>query len=269
MTVKGWKKSTTPQKRLSLRSALGLVTRIGLLVIPVWALPLMSVKAAIIFSSPFESGFSEWKYQQLCCSHSAELVSSPVRAGNKALKFTYKKTDYTNEGSRRAELEDSSIPAGSERWYAVSIYVPTSFTTTEGGFIITQFHSTEDQGEPGKIPPLFLATDGQTLRLGNRWDTTKTTTNIRDVQRQDWDLGPIPKGRWVDFVFHAKWSYQSDGLLEVFQDGKKVISKIGPNSYNDDRGPYMKIGMYASDIRSETEKYDFSERVLYSATYIH
>jgi hypothetical protein len=145
----------------------------------------------------------------------------------------------------------------------VSIYVPNDFKVTEGSFIITQFHDKPDSEEGGKIPPLFLQTNGRTLKLGSRWDASKTTTNSRDVQRQNWDLGPLPKGRWIDFVYHVKWSYQSDGLLEVFQDGKRVVYKKGPNSYNDDLGPYMKIGMYASGIRSKPEKYDFDQQVLY------
>ena len=229
---------------------------------PLWAASLMSVKASTIFFTGFESGYSEWKDQQLCCEYSATVVSSPVKAGSKALKVTYKKTDYTAQGSRRAELEGESVPAGSERWYGVSIYVPTSFTTTEGPFIITQFHDRPDEGEKSKIPALFLSTDGQNLSLGNRWDT-RPITPPRDVQRQDWDLGSLPKGRWIDFVFHVKWSYQSDGILEVFQDGRMIVSKRGPNTYNDQRGPYMKIGMYASDIRSHPEEYNFDEQVLY------
>lgn len=76
-------------------------------------------------------------------------------------------------------------------------------------------------------------------------------------------MGPLPKGRWIDFVYHVKWSYQSDGILEVFQDGRKVVSKMGPNSYNDPKGPYMKIGMYASGIHNKTENYNFNEQVLY------
>lgn len=260
MTEEGCNKFAKPKKRLSLRLALGLAARVTLLTLPVWALPLMSVKAAIIFSSPFELGYSEWRNEQFCCGHSAELVSSPVRAGNKALKVTYKKTD--GQDTKRAELAGDFAPGNSERWYGISIYVPTSFTTTEGSFIITQFHDQPDDGEAYKIPPLFLATNGQRLTLGNRWDTRKITPP-RDVQRQDWDLGLLPKGRWVDFVFHVKWSHQSDGILEVFQDGKMVVSKTGTNSYNDQSGPYMKLGMYASGIESHPEEYNFTQQEIY------
>lgn len=141
-------KPVTPQKKLWLRSALGVAVRIGLLTTPVWALSLMSVDAATIFFSGFESGFSEWRWKEICCDYSAQVVSSPVKAGNKALKITYKKTDYTVRGDKRSELADSPIPAGSERWYGVSIYVPTTFTTTQDGFIITQFHDWSDPGRP-------------------------------------------------------------------------------------------------------------------------
>ena len=49
MTAKSCNKPATPQKKLSLRSALGAAVRIGLLTTPVWALPLLGVDAATLF----------------------------------------------------------------------------------------------------------------------------------------------------------------------------------------------------------------------------
>jgi hypothetical protein len=254
MTAKSYNKPAASQRKLSFRLALGLAAPIALLT----AGALRGTAASGVSTIGFGENFSQW-YKEICCDHSAKVVSSPVRAGKEAVKFTYRKGD-----GRRAELALPSVPRNSERWYAASIYVPTDFKAVEGSFIITQFHSTEDKGEPGKIPPLFIQTDGKTLSLGSRWDDgRKLTSNSRDVKRQSWDLGSLPKGRWIDFVYHVKWSYQSDGFLEVFMDGKKVAEKTGPNTYNDDKGPYMKIGMYASGINSEPELYNFSEQVLY------
>jgi len=46
-----------------------------------------------------------------------------------------------------------------------------------------------------------------------------------------------------DWVFHIKVSYGSDGLLEVWRDGGRVVSHQGPNCYNDQGGPFLKVGL--------------------------
>lgn len=283
MTNKDCNTSATPRKALGLnnasgplsrfksalsaRTALRRVARIGLLTTSVLATFGGVANAEILFKGWFNNGIEpEWA-KELCCDHSGITVSSPIRSGgsnSQSLKITYKKTDYTTNESRRAELRhDEHVPMGSERWYKVSIYVPTDFKATTGGYVITQFHDKNDSGETPKLPALFLGTDGKTLGLGNRWDTNKITKDNHNVSGKDWDLGPLPKGRWIDFVYHVKWSYQSDGVLEVFMDGKRVANKTGPNYYNDQVGPNIKIGLYASGIRSSPEEYNFTQQVLY------
>lgn len=180
------------------------------------------------------------------------------------MKFTYRKADFLRKGTaKRTELRADPVPPGSEQWYRVRMFIPKSFTAGEGNFIITQFHSPPDEGEAGKIATLYLATDGKKLTLGNRWDARKITPPRLPQGKQDWNLGPLPTDRWVDYVYHIKWSHNSDGLLEVFQDGRLVVQKIGPNCYNDKQGPNMKIGIYASGIRANPEGYKFDQKVLY------
>ena len=60
------------------------------------------------FYSSFERGdLSEWnRYgaQQLCCDHSVEIVTEPVRSGSYAVKLTVKPSDPNVKKSKRAEL---------------------------------------------------------------------------------------------------------------------------------------------------------------------
>jgi len=274
-----WNKQTLQKRFLLLsrsvsnlgaRTRLGLVVRTALLAMPVLAVPLVSAASSIILTTTFDDGYPGWK-EELCCEHSAQFVGTPIRGGgtgSKALKITFKKTDATRRGDVRAELRHNSLPYKSERWYAVSLLFPSNFAPTEKSFIVTQWHDFPDDGEPWKIPPLFISTKGERLNVGNRWDSvTRRITPKRGgqegIKRQDWDIGPLPKNRWVDFVVHVKWSHESDGFLEVFKDGVKVVSKTGPNTYWDERGPFWKIGMYASDIDDEPSLYDFNEQVIY------
>ncbi len=61
---------------------------------------------------------------------------------------------------------------------------------------------------------------------------------------REYDLGPYETGVWTDWVMHVKWSYDQDGIAEVWKDGRKVIDQSGPNAFNDARGPFFKMGLY-------------------------
>lgn len=253
--------------KTALMSSAWKLAGIGLLGASVVAVPLTAF-AEVLFRDTFDNGIDSGWARELCCDHSAQIVSSPVRSSSpdsRAIKFTYRKTDYLRNGTtKRAELKlREYYPIGSERWYKFSMYIPTTWQNTKQGFIINQFGQRPDDGEEGHVPALFLVTDGQKLRLGSRWDPRRHTTSKDSVKDQGWDLGSLPKGRWVDMVYHVKWSYGSDGILEVYKDGEKVVSKQGPNCYNDESGVTMKLGLYASGIRADPEDYDFEEQVIY------
>ena len=64
-------------------------------------------------------------------------------------------------------------------------------------------------------------------------------------------------------MFHIRWSYEDEGLLEVWKDGRKVVTQKGPNTYNDLRGNYFKIGVYKWDWKNRPETSRVERRVLY------
>ena len=53
-------------------------------------------------------------------------------------------------------------------------------------------------------------------------------------------------GRWVDWLFEVRWSYEPEGngRVRVWRDGVQVVDHTGPNAFNDDLGPNSKIGIY-------------------------
>lgn len=267
MTAKDCKKSVTSQKKLSSRSALGVAARIVLLTTPVWAISFANVaKSAIIFVGNFESGFSEWG-KELCCTHSATIVTSPVRAGNQAIKFTLNKSDPDVASSKRAELKRGTVPANSEEWYGFSLFLPLNYIADPSFEIVAQWHEYPDKnlGETWRTPPLSLMTYKGNFQLHRRWDPNPVTRDkpgsgggIESVP-----IGPYKTGVWTDFVFHIKWSYKSDGLLEVWQNGNLVVRKAGPNTYNDQRGPYFKMGVYKPEWKSAPSKSNNTQRVIY------
>lgn len=267
MATKDCSNSVRLQKKLSLRLALGMTAAIALLSTPVGAGLLTGIVNPNIFIGNFEKGdFSGWK-EELCCKHSAQIVNSPTRAGKHAVKFTLKKGDPEVARKPRAELRKGTVPANSERWYGFSNYLPKDWVNDPSYEITAQFPSKPDSSlEDGRSPALTLAVYEDKWRVSNRWDPKQITKNRNprpEGGSKGWSLGEIEKGKWTDWVFHVKWSSQSDGLLEVWKDGKLVVRKTGPNTYNDKRGPYLKLGIYKPQWEDKPELSRATKRVIY------
>jgi hypothetical protein len=52
-------------------------------------------------------------------------------------------------------------------------------------------------------------------------------------------------GQWLDFVINIKFSYGANGFLKVWKDGVLVTDDAGGNCFNDDKGPYLNMGIYS------------------------
>jgi hypothetical protein len=234
--------------------------------LPIGVIPLSSkaVSNTLITVSDFELGFSEWG-KELCYSHSAQIVNSPVRAGNQAIRLTLKKEDPLVAANKRAELKLGGVPANSEQWYGFSIFLPRSYKSDPSSEIIAQWHDKPDVelGEKWKSPALALFTQNGRFYLKRYWDSKPVTTIYQTEGHEILDLGPYKTGKWTDIVFHVKWSYTLDGVLEVWIDKELKVSKTGPNNYNDQRGPYFKVGVYKADWKNQPQKSIVSQRNIY------
>lgn len=263
MSTKDCSNSATPQKKRSLRLALSVAALIVLLNTLVESRTLTD--SPNIFTGDFEEGdFSKWK-KELCCKHSSKIVSYPTRAGEHAVKFTLKKDDPIVASSKRAELRLGTVPANSEQWYGFSVFFPSDYKKDRSMEIVYQWHEQPDKhlGETWRTPPLYVKTQKEKLYLQRRWDSNQVSNNKKPEGKETIELGSYKTGAWTDFVFHIKWSHKSDGLLEVWKDGKLVVKKTGPNTYNDKRGPYFKIGIYKPDWKKNASKSNTTERVIY------
>ena len=64
------------------------------------------------------------------------------------------------------------------------------------------------------------------------------------------DLGVFEKDKWRAYVMHVKHSSSSDGLIELWRDGVKILNRSGANMYavtGDYHNPKLKLGIYKSD----------------------
>lgn len=177
-----------------------------------------------------------------------EVVQDPAEQDS-ALRITWSRAE-------RAEWTLPTVDAGSEHCYSLSMFFPTSHRVPTQ--IITQWHERpdRDKGEDWRIPPIYVSpTEDGSIRMTGAWTKAEvnSTSEIRqydgddhDAESGEWsaDLGPMTQGQWMHYDFHIRWSYRSDGLVEVFRDGQPVFTRSGPNTYNDESGNYWKAGIY-------------------------
>src|SRR5437762_570045 len=64
---------------------------------------------------------------------------------------------------------------------------------------------------------------------------------------QRWEIGPIVKNRWYDFVYHVRWSSHGDGWFDAWVDGKQIVHYRGPTLYAG-QGCYLKLANYHTPV---------------------
>lgn len=267
------------QKQRSLQLAL-LTVMPFVLATSVWAFSRPS-NDKLVFSEDFEDAdLSKWgkeftaQYKdkkltqpgkEICCQHSAMIATSPTQPGDRAVKFTLYKNDPDVASSRRAELRSNAVPSNSEYWYGFSTYLPPDYVKDRSMEIVTQWHTKPDKnlGEDWRSPPLYLKSFNGNWQIARRWDSKQVTKNNTPEGKETVELGAYQTGVWTNWVFHVKWSYRSDGLVEVWKNGKLVMRKTGANTYNDKAGPFQKIGIYKPDWKYRPNKSKIAKRVIY------
>lgn len=178
-----------------------------------------------------------------------KIVTDPVRCGRYAGRITLKKTDPETHHGKRAELTFHGKDAyRTDYWYGLSVFLPADWVPDIQSDTLAQWHATRDEGEGERLrsPVLALRTKHDLWEVKVHWDPNRLTNP--DAQEDTPSLKiyrePYQAGVWTDWVFHIRWSWEDDGLVEVWRDGALAVSHKGPNCYNDLLGPYFKFGVY-------------------------
>ena len=235
----------------------------------------VTVAPPLTFLGDFENGFDGWNTSEGCCVYSHSIVHAPVRSGANALRIELRRTDPQVALGPRSELIafPGAIPTeartpiggvGDEVWWAVSIYVPTDWVDDTMPEIVHQLHEQPDACETWRSPPFALQITAANWEVWSRWDDAPCTVGSYPVGKQQaLESTPVVKGRWTDWVFHAKWSYRSDGVLDVWRDGLQTAHHQGPNTYNDQKSLYLKVGVYKWPWKALPNPADVAGRVIY------
>ena len=230
----------------------------------------------------FESSFDDGKIRCRLCQHDGWAVRNnsnnpdairvvgdgfPHRDGDYSLRIHAKKDEPWNPNPK-LELSASAQPffeIATEYWVGWSIYLPD-----DGEYefdsayqeVMLQIHGLNDSCDPGGVgPPHALRPIDGRWRWDVRWDPNECM-GPEPAGQEIIDMGPQERGRWTDFVARFVFSSGDDGTTQVWRDGTLVVDRVGmPNHYNNEKGPYMKLGFYkAGWLNNPT---DVDTRTLY------
>lgn len=214
------------------------------------------------FSEGFESGKISNKCSGNCPSISQDFVKSGKYSMMVHLDRNKSKVNY------RAEIQEKGKATyGEDYWYEFSVYLPQSYVPDSIWEIVAQWHAVPDfyLGEGWRNPVLSLHSTGGQWTIKSNWDSKKNT--FKSGKRvysgsKDWVLGAYKVGEWTTWKFHIIWSHLDNGIVEIWKNGKQIVSKKGPNCFNDNLGPYFKIGLYKG-WKNNTNPSDIVQRTLY------
>jgi hypothetical protein len=198
-----------------------------------------SSSSNLIYEETFEGSnvFATYVKKQFITTYSFTVATSPVFHGSKSGRFELRDTDPLDNSGTRAEI---SFPqqANLNRWYAFSVYFPSaSYKIDASDDVISQWH------QMGNYSP--------SISLRTYLDRYKLVVKPTPTTTEKIDLGAIAKDRWNTFVFHIKHSSGSDGIIEVYLNGNKVVNRTGISMYDLSLSgvtpPKWKMGIYKSD----------------------
>jgi hypothetical protein len=201
-------------------------------------LTVSSAQAAVRFQDKFED-FSLEGFKHTGKGRSS-VVNAP-RAGNFAARLE------TDPGDRvRSELvikDAKEVANGKDTWFGFSNRIDESWEFGKRGDIVFNVHKRREAGDAHGRQPLSLYVKNGRWELGVRGDANRKST-LKSTKSARFDLGPVEKGKWNDWVIRYKPSFNDDGEVEVWKDGQKVVSHKGANAFNDRRPGFAKFGIY-------------------------
>lgn len=168
--------------------------------------------------------------KQTTTSYGITLSTAIQYAGLRSVRFELRDTDKMNNNGTRAEVVFPTA-TNLNRWYSYALlFDSANYKKDASDEVITQWH----QGG-GKTPALCLRTrnDRLYLRVMGNWV----------------DLCGLDKGKWHTYVMHVIHSSGTSGLVEIWRDGVKILTRKGQNMYKvggDIKNPNLKLGIYKS-----------------------
>jgi hypothetical protein len=201
--------------------------------------PSPSPTDGLVFSVDYRTNdVSQWPNHNLGC-HRTWCQNVLTKVGRKSCRFETR-AELKPGVKVRSEVMESTVMFGSEWWYTWSSLIPPEWRDSSRDFIVTtQFHqnfSTND-GIKSHPPPLRFSYSGGRWKIGlSFWGGAGPGELYSSVG---------PRDIWVNWMVHAKWRTDSQGLLQIWKDNALIVDYKGKTcNSQSNRGPYFKCGVY-------------------------
>ena len=191
------------------------------------------------------------------------VQSAVVRAGHGAAKITVHEGDVAEgigplqsketERDELLERKDLVTREGGAVAYAFSIFLPNDFPVVPTRLVLAQWKQ-YNRGRTALVdnPLVALRYAGGELSV-----TLQTGHKKQTLFRTSEDV----RGRWLDFVFHLRFTRRPEGLMRAWLNGRQLCDYHGVTAYSEEYGYgkdgwfYFKMGLYRDRMREPMTAY--------------
>jgi len=180
-----------------------------------------------------------------------KIQSEIVRKGKSAVQIVIQKGDRIEQGSANSKTSERDEllerkefgPMEDEGFsYAFSMYIPNDFPIVPTRLVLAQWKQNEENDNALVDNPI-LALRYQKGELFVTLQTTEEKTRIFSTREE-------VRGKWLDFVFHVKFTREEKGFVKVWMNEKQIVDYKGVTAYSEKYNYpkpghfYFKMGLY-------------------------
>jgi hypothetical protein len=202
----------------------------------------------LIINKTMADGPGTW-YEENFVPQAIALTSEQTRnaASPLSLKVTLAKGWVNSSGAPvlRSEFGTNTKDMPAEIWVGFSILFPADYKIDNQDLLFTQMQAAPDKGEGWGNPPFSMYLHGDTIITALR-SNAQAFDALKVMPPQALiSLGKVTPGKWLDVVYHIKWGWNNNGIVQIWLNNKKVVDKHDYSiGYNDVNNPYFKFGIY-------------------------
>lgn len=213
------------------------------------------------FSCAFESESYESSWSACGFSEQAkdsDRITPVVVAGRAGVRLRTVPGDRGIAGSGSAERADLALSPeatgcfeGQEQWWTHSLLFPSDYhipvATPSDPWpwgVVFDFHHTGSTGQANF--QLEIADSPPRLRFAISAGP-EVSSGAPGSPTRHFEVGPVVKNRWYEFVYHVKWSSGSDGWFDAWVDGQQKLHYRGPTLYKGE-SCYLKLANYHTPV---------------------